>query len=431
MQRLNINKFKITALILSLFLFRTLFGLSSEFWFDDELQIYLIGLKAYTTESWPFWGPDVVYTQTQIPGALQGLLIAIPLYILPIPESPIIFLNVLSSASIVWFAFYLKRQINTLPMYFIIAWCMLLVWPMMYGTRVVNPSYVLVFAIPFFIGFFEALPKTTTNYLKPWQSFGLMGISITLLAQLHLSYVLIVALSGLAFLTYWLQKINITTKAKPIVYFGVGLFIGALTLLPTLISGAPNSSVSSNLQLNWQNYLNAPIILIRYLLFSSFEISYILGGSNNQRMEFIKDQPLAIPFTTILFTVGFVLIGLMLFYLLSKNNDKPQKELKKWFLISFILLYVSFFFSIKGPSSHTFYVLFPMSLMVSLQSINWLINKKPELFTFLRLLIPIAIVFYTLLGIYQYKTRSLYLNRIQIQKAIDHKDYTILGNRRY
>jgi hypothetical protein len=357
MQRLNFNKLNITVLILSLFLFRTLFGLSSEFWFDDELQIYLIGLKAYTTESWPYYGPDVVYTQTQIPGALQGLLIAIPLYILPIPESPIIFLNVLSSASIVWFAFYLKRHINTIPLYFIISWCMLLVWPMMYGTRVMNPSYVLVFAIPFFIGFFEALPGVTTNYLKPWQSFGLMGICTTLLAQLHLSYVLIIALSGLAFLAYWLQKINITSKTKPILYYGIGLFIGALTLLPTLISGAPKNSVSTNLQINWENYLNAPIILIRYLLFSSFEISYILGGNNNQRMEFIKDQPLAFPFTIILFIVGFLLISLMLYYLLSKNNEKPQRELKKWFFISFILLYASFFFSIKGPSSHTFYVL--------------------------------------------------------------------------
>ena len=58
--------------LVALFLFRLAFGLASEFWFPDEMQIYLIGLKSFCLRAWPFFGPDVVYTHTQIPGALQG-----------------------------------------------------------------------------------------------------------------------------------------------------------------------------------------------------------------------------------------------------------------------------------------------------------------------------------------------------------------------
>src|SRR5262245_6399738 len=71
-------------------------GLTSECWGPDELQIYLIGLKFFTTGEWPLYGPDVVYTQTQIPGGLQGLLIGGPLWLVRQPEAPYVLLNVLS-----------------------------------------------------------------------------------------------------------------------------------------------------------------------------------------------------------------------------------------------------------------------------------------------------------------------------------------------
>ena len=95
LKRFNNAKFyqKVIILFLIFFPMRLAFGLFSEFWFEDELQIYLVGLKFYTTGHWPFYGPDVVYTHYQIPGALQGLLVGIPFYIMQIPEAPYILLN--------------------------------------------------------------------------------------------------------------------------------------------------------------------------------------------------------------------------------------------------------------------------------------------------------------------------------------------------
>ena len=79
------GKAAIAAGLVALFAFRLGFGLSSEFFFEDETQIFLIGLRHYTTGQWPYFGPDIVWTKSEIPGALQGLLISVPLRIVPAP----------------------------------------------------------------------------------------------------------------------------------------------------------------------------------------------------------------------------------------------------------------------------------------------------------------------------------------------------------
>jgi hypothetical protein len=73
-----------SAFFLALFCFRLWFGLSVGLWQTDPRQIYLIGLKSYLTRTWPYFGADVL-PQVQVPGALQGLTIALPLYLFPVP----------------------------------------------------------------------------------------------------------------------------------------------------------------------------------------------------------------------------------------------------------------------------------------------------------------------------------------------------------
>ena len=75
-----------TLFLSAAFVYRLLLGLRGA-WGEDPRQIYLIGLKFFTTGSWPYFGPDVVYTTSQIPGALQGVLVGVPLFLVPIPES--------------------------------------------------------------------------------------------------------------------------------------------------------------------------------------------------------------------------------------------------------------------------------------------------------------------------------------------------------
>ena len=54
------------------FAFRLFYGLSMPFWFEDERQVYLIGLRSFARGEWPYFGADVVWTGGQLPGALLG-----------------------------------------------------------------------------------------------------------------------------------------------------------------------------------------------------------------------------------------------------------------------------------------------------------------------------------------------------------------------
>src|SRR5262249_48794925 len=93
--------------IVAFFAFRLLYGLSSDLFFEDETQIYLMGLRYYATGAWPHFGPDVVWTKSEIPGALQSLLIGIPFKLAPYPEAPYVLLNLLSLAALAAFAWYI------------------------------------------------------------------------------------------------------------------------------------------------------------------------------------------------------------------------------------------------------------------------------------------------------------------------------------
>src|SRR5438270_12022288 len=67
----------VALLLLGAFLFRLSFGLCSQFWTDDERQVYLIGLKFYSTGAWLHFGPNVSI-DVQVPRAVQGLLTRMP-----------------------------------------------------------------------------------------------------------------------------------------------------------------------------------------------------------------------------------------------------------------------------------------------------------------------------------------------------------------
>src|SRR5438552_17246431 len=94
--------------IAAIVLFRFFYSLTTEFWWWDEdvLQIYLIGLKSFTTHAFPYFGADLVYNGSQIPGALQGYLVSALWYLWAIPEEPYITLNILLTVGLALLALH-------------------------------------------------------------------------------------------------------------------------------------------------------------------------------------------------------------------------------------------------------------------------------------------------------------------------------------
>src|SRR5262245_4798774 len=240
-----------TALLLALFAYRLAFGLSSEFWFVDEEQVYLNGLRFYTTGDWPFFGPDLVLKGMehiyQIPGALQGLLVGLPFFVDPVPEAPIVLLNVLSFAALVFLAWYGSRRVPTLPRWLVYGLALTLPWTLHYSTHVVNPSYVLPGAVPFWIGATEALVFPDQPLVPAAVADYFLGFGVFWVMQLHMSWTLLVPFAGLA----WLARAR---RGRGLVALGAiaagGLTTGSL-LLPTLLRYGLDTSENTRIAIRF------------------------------------------------------------------------------------------------------------------------------------------------------------------------------------
>ncbi|HBZ66410.1 MAG TPA: hypothetical protein DEO70_06190 [Bacteroidales bacterium] len=412
-----------------LFLFRVVYGLCSEFWFEDELQIYLIGLKYYTTGLWPYYGPDVVYTQTQIPGALQGLLAGGSFIAWAAPESPILLVNILSFGSLCLFGWYISRRFHTFPKWMIYVWLMMAPWTINYGTRVVNPSYVIIFAIPFFVGFIDLY--TNKCRLIPRQLvFFVLGLMLTLIMQLHLSWVLLVPFAGYAFLIQWHH--DRSRLLSSVLIFVIGLLAGAATMVPTLLQPWPvNRGVESNVVLNRENIKNIFTVLMRYLAFASAEVNYWLGGNTASRLAVVKDQLWMAPAVIFLLVAGFAQVILFVVAFFQKNTDEGWVRIKWITVAAFLLVYLSFFFSIKGPSSHTFIIMMPVPMFYSFYCYEWLLKKRRTVWHRLLVTLVLCTVAFNIgMALNGYHTRSLYRDREKVKQAIEQRDYHLLGERR-
>lgn len=431
---LNRPRTKFFSLLLLLFLFRLAFGLCSEFWYEDENQIYLIGLKYYTTGAWPYFGPDVTY-QIQIPGALQGLLVAAPLFLLPIPEAPFIWLNILSFFSLCLLAWYCTKRLPEIPRWFIWTWLMTAPWTLNYSTHIVNPSYVLVGSIPFFIGVLETCPYTSKNLISSrWANF-MMGLSLFWVMQLHMSWVVMLPYVVVSF--YFQYRAQGKNFIASFAWFFLGSALTGSLLLPTffkygLIGGWGGTDSTAALNPGNLAKIFSPTegILARFLSFSSFEIARFMGGSGAKRVLFIKQNPWLIPFILFLGVVGILQpIAMVILWFSKTHTQKDWMAIKYLTLFTVLLLYTSFLFSIKSPSSHTFYVTMPIAMIYSLYCWSYFL-KRPKWQMFAKVFLACGIIFHVGLAVNNYFNVSLYVDRNIPRSAIEMRDFHLLGERR-
>ncbi len=257
-----------------------------------------------------------------------------------------------------------------------------------------------------------------------------MGITTTLIMQLHMSFVLLIPYAGLVFLYSFRTMPFKKTFIYSLIYL-TGILIGLSTAIPTyLYPDLAMKGAESNIVFNLNNFQNILTVLLRFLSFAGFEIPYVLGGGTEERLHVIASNIWMAPFAIILLLVGFLQIGLfILSFFLNKEQNEWQKI--KWLtFFSWLLIFFSFFFSIKGPSSHTFYLMLPIPVLYSFYCYQWLVSKKPFVLEYMKIVLVFGICFHVGLGLYNYENKSLYVDRVKVQKAITEKDYTLLGERR-
>ncbi len=423
---------KASVLFLLFFTIRFIFGICSEFWFDDEVQIYLIGVKFHAGGHWPFFGPDVIYTNSQIPGALQGLLVGIPFYILPIPESPYILLNLLSFFSLFLLGFYIKKYLTpAIPEWFLWVWIFTAPWVMNFSTHIVNPSYVLPAAILFFVSFLETIPAFRKNFLNYNLSFLFMGFSLLWIFQLHMSWILLIPFIFVAFF-YALRK-GVRRLSVSALLFLAGCLISGIFVIPTFLkfgfSSVSGGGTSSNVVLNLSNAAEIFNVIIRLLSLASFEISKFTGCNTKERVQFLTENIWAAPFILFAIIIGFIQIFWMVFSFFRKYDIVEWKAIKKLMIFAILVTFISFLFSVKGPSTHTFYLMLPLMIIYSFYC--WQRLLKPKWLKIIAVIFLFSnLMFHLSLTLHNYKFHSMYKNRKSPLEAIQTKNFYALGNRR-
>lgn len=419
------------SLLLLAFLFRLFIGLCSQFRDSDTKQIYLLGLKFYTTHAWPYFGPDVVWGEIQIPGALQGFLVGAPFFVLPIPEAPYILLNILSFASLCLLAWYCCKRLTEMPRWFVWSWLLTAPWVLDLSTSVYNPSYVLPGSILFFVGALEIYPFTSKHIISSRLASFMMGFALFWVMQLHLSWVVLVPYVLLAF--YYHARKGGVAFLRGLGWFALGSSVTGSLLLPTylkygLARGA--GGTGSAVVLNPENVTSLWGILIRSLSFASFEVPRLLGPHIAERLAFLKQELWLIPFVAFLFVVGTAqVIALIVCWFRRDHTHADWNAIKYLLLFNVLMVYVCFLFSLKPPQSNHLYVTLPIPMIYSLYCWSRILKSK-RWQVFAMIFIACGIVLHVGLALHNRPLISLYTERPLVESAIQNKDYKILGDRR-
>jgi hypothetical protein len=427
--------------LLLAFAFRLFFGLCSEFWLEDERQTYLLGLKFYATRAWPFFGPDVGVPSPhaiQQPGALQGLVVGLPLFLLRVPEAPFLLLNLLSFAGLCLFAWYTSRRLPEVPRWFIWSWLLVAApWTINFSTHVVNLSYLLPAGTLFFIGVFETCTPLSKGLVAPrWSNFA-MGAALLWVMQFHLSWVLLPPFVMLSLYFQWREGGG-AGLLRACVWLASGAALTGAFLAPTFIRyglgeglGGTQGTVGFNLG-NLLHVYNLPEgVLGRFLSFASFELPRFIGDRTARRVEFFRETPWLIPFGLFLLVVGIAQPVAMFFTWFRRAGMPPDwPNIKRFTLATVCLIYLSFLFaSGKPPSAHTYYVMLPVAMMYGFYCWSPLLRKSFWR-KFALVVIACAVIFNAGQAMHSLRRKSLYVNRAVPAEAIERRDYTLLGERR-
>jgi len=416
--------------LLALFAFRLYFGLSLRFFAEDESQIFLIGLRYYTTGHWPYFGPDVVWTESEIPGALQGLLVGAPLRILAVPEAPIVVLNLLSFGALAALAWYISRRVPSVPRWLVWGWAMTVPWTLQFSTHITNPSYVLAGAVVFFLGFFEVLPAIRLGVLPLPLAFAAMGAGATWIMQIHMSWYLLLPYLGVAWISR--RADGFGRLAAYVLACLAGAALPGLALLPTVLQYGTAGGTGGTLR-NLHVHLVSPaeilVTLARVFSFSSLEINRFIEIDDARRVLFVRNHLWLLPLLAIVWAAGIVQPLWMLVSWFRSRVTSPGWRALRWVVaFSVGLVYLSYWFVIEPPQAHAFYLVAPVSFLFA--AYCWSAIDSPRARRAAAVLLGINIAYQVGFASTQYSAMSLYTDREVVVRAITTKSPEMFGHRR-
>jgi hypothetical protein len=341
-----------------------------------------------------------------------------------------VLLNLLSFGALVLLGWYVGRRCPAVPRWFLWLWVFFAPWTLDFSTEINNPSYVLTGAVLFFVGVFEIAPPLRIGALSPRIAAVIAGFGVLWVYQLHLSFVLLVPVLGAALLRLAARDVRLAASSAGWCAFGAA--VAGLTLAPTLVRFGPTAiarGTGASITLDWDHLLRLPEVVARFLSFGSIEVPRFVGAGTEARLIFLSEHWWSAPFVVFATLVGIAQAIVLLVWLFRRTGP-PVWPAVRWFTIALLVfVYVSFAFSVKSPSSHTFYVVLPAVTIYSFYVWEQLLASKAIRAIAVALLVSGAVTHVAIAKDRVFK-RSLYADRPLVVRAIKEKDYRLLGERR-
>jgi hypothetical protein len=417
--------------VAALFGFRLLFGLSDLLFTEDETQIYLLGLRFYASGQWPYFGPDVVWTETQIPGALQALLVGVPFLVAPIPEAPYLLLNGLSMASLALFAWYLSARLPEQPRWLIWGWLFTLPWTLELSTHIINPSYVLPASVVFFVGFMEAWPSLRVGRVPVPLAHASMGAALGWVMQVHMSWPLLLPFIGVA--SFARAREGVRSFGVSTAAFCGGLALTGAFVIPTWMAYgifAERGGTGENVFFHWREPISTFVkTLARLLSFSSYEINRFIATGSSRQIVFLQDHWWLAPPVLLLWGLGLLhptWMALTAFRRKSTHADWPR--VRGLFFATVVLVSASFFFTVAWAQARSYYVVAPVSFVYA--AYCWTFIDSPRARRIAAIVLGMNLVVQASLAASRWSGPSLFLDRALVAQAITERTPSHFANRR-
>jgi hypothetical protein len=425
------NRVLWTLALVAVFLFRLGFGLSKELFTEDETQVYLIGLRYYATNHWQYFGPDVVWTQSQIPGGLLALLVGVPLDLVPIPEAPYILVNLLSMGALCVFAAYLSKRLPGIPQWLLWGWLLTLPWTLEYATHILNSTYVLPASLIFFIGFFEAFPPLTTGRVRPALAHALMGAAIGWIMQLHMSWPLLLPFAGVALLARWREGPR--AAAFAFAAFALGAATTASLIVPTFLTFGQHGGggTGQNIDIHWRDPISTFVKTVaRLLSFASYEINrFVLGTGGARGYVYLAEHWWIVPVAALVLVAGILHPLWMAATAFRRSTALPQWPAVRWVAVATALgVTASFHFVMEPAQARSYFVVAPVAMLYA--AYCWAFIDSRRWRRIAAVVLTANVIFQIAQAVERFHGPSLYLARPVIAEAIRQSRPEILGYRR-
>jgi hypothetical protein len=348
--------------ILFLLIFRIILGIQINFHHEDYTQIYLIGLENATSDTWSYWGPDVVWSETRIPGAMQGILAGVPLRLSKNIYSPLILSNILTCFALVLLSFYAKRRFPELPLIFILTVFLLMPFLLFNGAVLLNTAYLILSGALLFIAVFELFIYRDDMIYKERLYYFLIGFSLLFTYQLHLTWVLFLPFILVLYILEFRHSKRKSLGTIP--YFLAGMLLSGITVLPTVFKygSVMMSGAEGNLNFQIEKLGSFFDLFARYIGMAVAD----LDQKRNFNNLYITDNQLnyILLWAMKVFAIIQFLALCILSWFIRKN--KSFQKLLLLFTLTLLLALFLYLFSAKHLSVRTYILLYPIPLWLSL-----------------------------------------------------------------